>query len=565
MACPQTFKISLAQLDPVIGDLSYNLELLRKAWVQADIQGSQLLILPELFLGGYTGLDIVMNPDFQKNLEKAIDALVEESQHHSVALLLGSALYNAHTACYENGFMLIDQGKIIARGTKEYLANDSVFEEKRHFSPKKEKSHQTFLWRGVALGVLVCNDIWFSKPIEEITKAGAEIIIVINASPFEDGKQAKRHLRVAEQAKKSSAPIIYLNQVGGQDEVVFDGGSFIMNKDGQYAMQMDFFEMAVDQAILTKEDGGWICKDGKKALLGCSSQMLYEAAVAGLYGYINKNNFSSLILGLSGGIDSALCAAIAVDAVGAENLAVYAMPSPFSSKASLEDASALAKNLGVELCCLPISEVMQAVSQGLQPALGEPLTMEDGIAFENMQARLRGLFLMTIANKKGSLLLATSNKSESATGYSTLYGDQCGGFAPLADLYKTHIYLLSHWRNTHHPRKGKGPTGSIIPQAILEKAPSAELRPDQKDQDSLPPYDQLDAILHGLIEKNQSQEDIQRSGFDKAMIHDIAVMVERSEYKRRQAPPGLKLSPRAFTTERRYPLTTHLYTPLKKD
>lgn len=535
--------LALAQLNPVMGDIAGNLDKLRVVRRRAASEGAQLLMTPELYLCGYPPEDLAAKPSFQKTLQEAVHVMAKETADGGPAVLLGTPwvddgdLYNA--------VLLLDQGQIVAKIFKSDLPNYGPFDEKRIF--QAGPLPDPILFRGVKLGVMVCEDMWTPTAAAALAKKGAEILLVPNGSPYETGKLAEREKVAQRRVRETGLPLVYLNQIGGQDELVFDGASFVLDKNGVCVARakawaedliLQKYPLAPPEKSLSADEG--------------SETTIYNALMLGLRDYVTKNGFPGVVLGLSGGIDSAIVSALAVDALGADKVWCVMMPSPYTSKDSHEDAEALARNLKCRYDVVPIIDAMQAFDKSLAPVFSGA---SPDVTEENIQARCRGILLMALSNKFGAMVLSTGNKSEMSVGYSTLYGDLCGGFAVLKDVYKTEVYKISEWRNQHKPATALGPDGVIIPPRILTKAPTAELRPNQKDQDSLPPYDVLDDILEGLIEQDMGVQALVQRGLDSAMVRRVWSMLDKAEYKRRQAPPGVKITRRYLGKDRRYPIT----------
>lgn len=542
-----TLKIAFAQLNPVVGDLDGNVARLLAARRQAEQQGADLIVLPELFITGYPPEDLVRKPAFQQAARARVEELAA-TLGAGPAVLTGTIWPEGGQL--SNAAVLIDGGRIAAVRYKVELPNYGVFDEKRVFDAGPLPSPIEF--RGVRIGVPICEDIWEEQVVECLAECGAEILISPNGSPFDWPKQDRRMSVAVARVVESGLPLAYVNQVGGQDELVFDGASFVLNANRKLAVQMPAWEESLTLTHWTKGEQGWECAPGAIAPIAHGDAAAYHACVLGLRDYVRKNGFPSVVLGLSGGVDSALVTAIAVDAIGAERVHCIMLPYRYTSKESLSDAARCAEALGVRYDIVPIADSVEA----LQSSLGAMFAgREADTTEENLQSRMRGATLMAISNKFGGLVLTTGNKSEMSVGYATLYGDMNGGFNPIKDLYKMEVYRLCAWRNTHTPDGGLGPAGEVIPQNILTKAPTAELRENQTDQDSLPPYEALDDILACLVEREMPLVDIVAKGHDPATVKKIERLLYLAEYKRRQAAPGVKISARSFGRDRRYPIT----------
>jgi NAD+ synthase len=545
--------IAIAQANPTVGDIPGNLELLRRMRGQAAAAGADLVVGTELVIAGYPPEDLVLKRSFQIETRRAIEALAAETADGGPAAIVGAPwveggrLYNAA--------LLLAEGRIATTRFKHELPNYGVFDEKRVFSAGPVPGPIALPLPGgehVRLGVMVCEDLWIPDVAEGLEESAAEILIVINGSPFELDKPDLRLNMAVARVTETRLPLIYANQVGGQDELVFDGVSFALNADRRLIAQARPFE---EQLLLTRwrrEADGWACREGEISPPATGLEAIYRALVLGLRDYVAKNRFPGVVIGLSGGIDSALTAVVAADALGSERVRCVMMPSRYTSRESLEDAEAVARALGAQLDCISIEPGIGAFAAMLGP-LFEGLPPD--ITEENIQARIRGMILMAISNKLGPMVLTTGNKSEMSVGYATLYGDMCGGYSVLKDVYKTTAFELSRWRNATLPAGALGPPGIVIPERVITKPPSAELRPDQKDEDSLPPYELLDEILQGLVEKDLSARELIEQGHDPAMVRRVSNLLDLAEYKRRQAPPGVKITSRAFGRDRRYPIT----------
>jgi NAD+ synthase len=545
------FRIALAQLNPVMGDIAGNLARARaaRAQVQKNARGADVILFSELFMVGYSPEDLVLKPALQEDARAAVEELARDTEDGGPAMLMGAPwvedgkLYNA--------VLLLDGGKVSGKSFKVDLPNYGVFDEKRVFAAGP--SPRPLLVRGVQLGVPICEDIWKQEVTASLADTGAEILCVPNGSPFEAGKEDVRLKLAASRVAESGLPLIYLNQLGGQDEIVYDGASFVLNDDGAIALALPGWEERVAVSEWQRDSNSkWRCAPGDTFVAEDRSSQVYHAMMLALRDYVNKNRFPGVVLGLSGGIDSALSAAVAVDALGAERVRCVMLPSRYTSRDSLEDADACARMLGVHYETIEIERAVAAMGETLAPAFAGTQT---DTAEENIQSRLRGVILMAISNKFGPMVLTTGNKSEMSVGYATLYGDMCGGYNVLKDIYKTEVFRLCHWRNANSPAGALGPQGRVIPERIIEKPPTAELRANQTDQDSLPPYDILDGILECLVERECSFEDTVARGYDPAIVKRVEHLLYVSEYKRRQAPPGVKISSRNFGRDRRYPIT----------
>ncbi len=534
--------IALCQTNPVVGDLAGNAAAIRAAYAPyADTH--DLVVFPELALIGYPPEDLVLMPAFQEAAAAALQDLAAVTRGQRAAMLVGSL--HVVDGQRHNAAFLLEDGVIRHVVQKHFLPNAGVFDEMRVFTPGPQP--QPFDWRGHRLALLICEDMWHPELFPLLAAQGSTLMVVINGSPFEAGKQAIREGLAHEAAARHGLATLYCNMVGGQDELVFDGGSFAVDAQGAVIHRLACFRADSASYRLSGDGLGALSPDHP---LPTREESLYAAVTLGLRDYVEKNGFPGVLLGLSGGIDSALVAAIAVDALGAERVRSFMLASPYTAEISHTDAAALASALGIRHETLSIAPGMRAVAEMVAP-LGEPLTP---LAEENLQSRLRGLTLMAISNSTGFLLVSTGNKSEMGTGYATLYGDMCGAFNPLKDLYKTDVYALARWRNAHRWPAGKGPGGHVIPERILTRAPSAELRENQTDQDSLPPYERLDALLQALVEGRASVAEAAALA-SREEAERVAHLLRLSEYKRRQAPPGPKVSPMSFGRDRRFPLT----------
>ncbi len=540
-----TLTIASVQANPVLGAIDRNAERAKALIGEAHRQGADLAVFSELFLIGYPPEDLALKPAAVRDCMLALRRLAEETAGLCPALI--TTMWPGKGPRPHNAFALIEGGEIRDVTFKVDLPNYGVFDEKRVFEPGL--APKVFDFRGVKLGVPVCEDIWGPIPCAELKAQGAELLIVPNGSPYRRSADDERIGVVCARVAETALPLVYVNQLGGQDELVFDGGSFAVQADGEVCMRLPMFEEAVGLSRWRRgPSGGWRCEEAPMASWPSGPEELYRAMVVGLRDYVDKSGFPGVILGLSGGIDSALTAAVAADALGPQRVRCVMLPSRYTSPDSLEDAAACALAIGCPYETIGIEPAVAAFAQ----MLAEPFAGRSAdITEENIQSRARGVTLMALSNKLGLMVLTTGNKSEMAVGYATLYGDMCGGYNVLKDLYKTDVYAVARWRNENAPYGG--PLG-VIPERILTKAPSAELRPDQTDQDSLPPYDVLDGILHGLVEQEATLDEIVARGFEPATVERVQRLLYGSEYKRRQAPPGVKLGHRAFGRDRRYPI-----------
>jgi NAD+ synthase len=548
MALTNTLRIAVAQLDSIVGDIDGNLAKARGARAEAAAGGADLLVLSELFVAGYPPEDLVLKPAFQDACRRAVEALALETADGGPGVVIGSP-WPENGRVY-NAVALLDGGRIEGLRYKVELPNYGVFDELRVFAPGPLPGPVGF--RGVRIGLPICEDIWFEQVSECLAETGAEMLIVPNGSPYAQGKESMRQQVALARVVETGLPLIYANQCGGQDELVFDGGSFGLHADRSLAFQMAQFEPGIALTTWKKEDGAWRCVDAPKASLPERAEANWRACVVGLRDYVNKNGFPGVVLGLSGGIDSAVVAAMAVDALGPARVHCVMLPYRYTSNESLSDAAEIAKTLGVRYDIVPI----EAPVEGFNAALKAVFDGKSAdITEENLQSRSRGTILMAISNKFGSMVLTTGNKSEMSVGYATLYGDMNGGFNPIKDLYKTEVYELARWRNANRPKDALGPAGRIIPENVIVRAPSAELRPNQTDQDSLPPYEVLDDILECLVEGEMRVKDVVARGYDEATVKKVERLLYIAEYKRRQAAPGVKITSRNFGRDRRYPIT----------
>ena len=546
--------IALAQLNPHLGNITANVARLLEARRSAGDAGATIIVTPEMYLSGYPCDDLVLRSDFMDEVASGLRTLAAATADGGPAIIVGAP--HAEDGVITNAVFVLDEGEIKTRRDKVNLPNYGVFDDKRNFTAGAMPGPVQL--RGMRLGLPICEDIWTPDVIECLAESGAEIIISLNASPFDLAKADARMAHAVSRVHEAGLPLIYVNMVGGQDELVYDGGSFVLGADGRLAAHLpSFSETTV--TVQLGNDFGALSVTGQISPPDEGMAALYRGLTLGLRDYIDKNGFPGVVLGLSGGIDSAIVAALAVDALGPDRVHAVMMPSPYTSQESLDDAADLAGRLGIRLDEISIAPAMAAMDVMLD---GQFAGTSPDITEENIQSRLRGMILMGISNKHGPLVMATGNKSEYAAGYSTLYGDMCGGFAPIKDVWKVQVFDLCRWRNANMPRGGAGPEGEVIPLRIIEKPPSAELRPDQKDTDSLPPYDRLDAIMMALCEEMVDIETIVARGYEREEVARASQLLFRAEYKRFQAAPGPKMNALSFGRERRLPLTSG-FNPLK--
>ena len=542
-----TLKIALAQLNPTVGDVIGNVARLRSARADAAQFGADLVVASELVVSGYPPEDLVIRPIFEGTVEREVRALAAETADGGPAMLIG-APWRDETGLY-NAALLLEGGEIAAVRYKYDLPNYGVFDEKRVFDAGPMPGPVNF--RGIRLGVMICEDMWTEDVAECLQESGAEMLVVLNGSPYEMDKWDQRVNLAVARVTECGMPLVYVNQIGGQDELVFDGASFVIGADASLRVQLPAWQESVALTEWRRDGGRWVCAEGERAPPPEGDEAIYAAMMLGLRDYVEKSGFPGVIIGMSGGIDSALTAAVAADALGPDRVRCVMMPSPYTSQESLDDAADASRRLGFRLDSISIGPAMEAFSEMLREAFAGT---EPGTTEENIQARSRGITLMALSNKTGSMVVSTGNKSEMSVGYATLYGDMCGGYSVLKDVYKTKVFELSRWRNANLPAGSLGPEGVVIPENIITKPPTAELKPNQTDQDTLPPYDDLDAILKGLNEMDLSIDDVVASGYDRALVLRVWRMLLGAEYKRRQAPPGVKITGRSFGRDRRYPI-----------
>ena len=542
-----TFRLTMAQLNPTVGDISGNAAQARDAWAQGKAAGADLVALPEMFLVGYQTQDLIAKPAFVADAMRHLDALAKDCADGPTLSIGGpfveeERLYNA--------YFTLQGGRIINCARKHFLPNFNVFDEVRLFK-SADIAGPYALNNEARIGNPICEDAWYPDVCEAMVESGAEILVIPNGSPYFRGKFPIRMNNMVARVIENDVPLVYLNLVGAQDDQMFDGGSFVLNRGGKLAIQLPVMDTTIAHVDFDLIDGQWVARDGDKAVLPDSMEQDYRVMVEALRDYMRKTGFGKVLLGLSGGIDSAIVAAIATDALGAENVRCVMLPSEYTSQASLDDAAAAANALGCKYDTVSIAGPRAAVTDALAPLFDG---LPEDLTEENIQSRIRGLLLMAQSNKFGEMLLTTGNKSEVAVGYATIYGDMAGGYNPIKDMYKTRVFEACRWRNANHRPWMKGPEGEVIPTAIIDKPPSAELRPDQKDEDSLPPYDILDGILFMLVDQEASVADCVAAGYDKATVKRVEHLIYISEYKRFQSAPGPRLSDRAFWLDRRYPI-----------
>jgi NAD+ synthase len=550
-----TLRLALAQVNPKVGDVAGNLALARDVRARAAAMGAELVLFSELFLSGYPPEDLVLKPAFQDACRMACEELAADTADGGPAVVMGLPWVENH-ALY-NAVALLDGGAVAALRFKHDLPNYGVFDEKRVFSAGPMPGPVVFRDK-IRLGLPICEDIWTPDVVECIAETGGEILLVPNGSPFWRAKDDERINIAVARVTETGLPLVYLNQFGGQDDLVFDGSSFVLNADSSLAAQLPAFEEAVELTLWRRSGGAWTCDEAPRAVLPQDDEAVYSACVVGLRDYVEKNRFPGVVLGLSGGIDSAICAAMAVDALGPDRVHAVMLPYRYTSSESLEDAAACARALGLRYDVVPIEGAVAGLEAALAPLFAGRAR---DITEENLQSRARGTILMSISNKFGPMVVTTGNKSEMSVGYATLYGDMNGGYNPIKDLYKMEVYRLSALRNSWRPHWSKGPDGEVIPARILTKAPTAELRENQTDQDSLPPYPVLDAILQGLVEEEKRVHDLVAQGFDLETVRKVERLLNIAEYKRRQSAPGVKVTRKIFGRDRRYPIVNGFRDP----
>ncbi|WP_296419443.1 NAD+ synthase [Pseudooctadecabacter sp.] len=540
------FRVTMAQMNPTVGDIDGNAAKARHAWDQGRAAGADLVMLPEMFIAGYQTQDLVHKPAFVAACQAAVEALARDCADGPM-LGIGGPL--AEVPKLHNAYFILKDGVIHNITRKYFLPNFNVFDEVRLFS----RAGMQGPWDAgpLRIGTPICEDAWYEDVCEAMVESGAELLLVPNGSPYFREKFDVRLNNMVARVVENEVPLAYLNMVGGQDDQIFDGGSFVLNRGGTLAVQMPWFAESVTTVDFVKTDNGWAAEEGDKAILPAPLETDYAAMVMGLRDYMAKTGFKKVLLGLSGGVDSAIVAAIAVDALGPDNVRCVMLPSEYTSESSLTDAKAAVDALGVAYDIVPIGDVRRAVTETLAPLFEG---YDEGLTEENIQSRIRGLLLMAQSNKFGEMLLTTGNKSEVAVGYATIYGDMAGGYNPIKDMYKTRVFDACRWRNANHRDWMMGPAGEVIPVAIIDKPPSAELREDQKDSDSLPDYPVLDGILEMLVDGEASVADCVAAGYDRDTVKRVEHLLYISEYKRFQSAPGPRLSMKAFWLDRRYPI-----------
>ena len=542
----RAFRLTLAQIGPTVGDVAGNAARAREAWAAGRAAGADMVALPEMFLAGYQPQDLVLKPAFLAACAAALEDLAAETADGPA---LGVGLPVADPGGVANAYAVLDGGRVAAIFRKHHLPNYGVFDEKRLYRPADPQGPVQV--GPLRLGVPICEDAWFPDVAETHAETGAELLLVPNGSPYERGKHELRRDLMVHRVIETGLGLVYLNMTGGQDDQCFDGASFVLNPHGRLAAQLPFCDEAIETLDFERTNEGWVCAGGPRARIPEARERDYRVMVQATRDYMAKTGFSRAVLGLSGGVDSALVAVVAADALGPENVRCVMLPSRYTSGHSLEDAAAVATALGATLETVPIGPAVETLTDSLAPLFAGRAA---DVTEENLQSRLRGLILMALSNKFGELLLTTGNKSEVAVGYATLYGDMNGGWNPLKDLYKTAVFETCRWRNAEHRDWMKGPPGAVIPPRVISKPPSAELAEGQKDEDSLPPYETLDDILHALIERDASVADCVAAGHDRAVVERVERLLHVAEYKRHQSAPGPKLGARAFWLDRRYPI-----------
>lgn len=547
------FRLALAQLNPTVGAIGANADKAYGAWVAGRDAGADMVAMTEMFLTGYQLQDLVMKPAFCQHAIRTVEALAKRCADGPA---LGIGAPYAYGDDLHNAYYVLQGGEIVARVLKHHLPNETVFDEVRLY----HSGDITGPYRigQMRIGTPICEDAWHGDVAEAQAESGAEVLLVPNGSPYYRGKFDTRMSHMVGRTVETGLPLVYLNMVGGQDDQVFDGGSFVINPHGELAVQMGLFDEQIAHVDFVETGAGWRVESGTKAIFPGAWEQDYRVMVQALRDYMGKTGFKSALLGLSGGVDSAIVATIAADALGPENVRCVMLPSEYTSASSLTDADAVAKSLGCRLDTVPISGPRTAVTGALAPLFEGT---EPDLTEENIQSRLRGLLLMALSNKFGEILLTTGNKSEVAVGYATIYGDMAGGYNPIKDLYKTRVFETCRWRNANHRPWMMGPAGEVIPPQVIDKPPSAELREDQRDDDSLPPYEVLDVILEQLIDREASVPEVVAMGYDRDTVKRVENLIYISEYKRFQSAPGPRLTPRSFWLDRRYPVVNQWRDP----
>ncbi len=549
----QRFRLTLAQMNPTVGDLAGNAALAKRAWEEGKTAGADMVALPEMFITGYQTQDLVMKPGFARDAMAHVDQLMADCADGPALaiggpLLQGGKLYNA--------YHVLKGGRLVRQVLKHDLPNETVFDEVRLYEAGPLSGPYDL--GIVRVGTPICEDAWHEEVPEALAESGAEILLVPNGSPYYRGKYDTRLNMMVARVVETGLPLVYLNMIGGQDDQVFDGGSFVLNPHGKMAVHLPLFDESITHVDFEETDEGWRALPGPMAEFPDEWEQDYRVMVTALRDYLGKTGFGKVVLGLSGGIDSAIVATIAADAIGPENVRCVMLPSEYTSQTSLDDAAAVARALGTRLDTVPISGPRAAVTEALEPLFAG--TKPD-LTEENIQSRLRGVILMALSNKFGEMLLTTGNKSEVAVGYATIYGDMAGGYNPIKDLYKMRVFETCRWRNANHRDWMKGPEGEVIPPRVIDKPPTAELREDQKDSDSLPEYKDLDVILEGLIDHEKSVAEIVEMGFDRETVKKVERLIYLAEYKRFQSAPGPRLTKRSFWLDRRYPIVNRWRDP----
>lgn len=547
------FRLTLAQMNPVVGDLAGNSALAKKAWLAGRDAGADMVALTEMFITGYNTQDLITKPAFTAAAMGALEQLALDCAD-GPTLAIGGPL--AEKGKLFNAYYILKGGKIVSRNRKHHLPNETVFDEVRIFDAGPLGGPYDVA--GVRIGSPICEDAWHQDVAETLAETGAEILLIPNGSPYYRNKMEHRINQMVARSVETDLPVVYLNMIGGQDDQVFDGASFVLNPGGALAVQMPAFDASLTHVDFVRTDDGWRAHQGEMASLPDEWEQDYRCMVQSLRDYMGKSGFSKVLLGLSGGIDSAIVAMIAADALGPENVRCVMLPSEYTSQASLDDAKEVARNLGCPYDFVPISEGRQAITNTLAPLFEG---RKPDLTEENIQSRLRGLLLMAMSNKFGEMLLTTGNKSEVAVGYATIYGDMAGGYNPIKDLYKTRVFETCRWRNANHRDWMMGPAGTVIPPRVIDKPPSAELREDQRDDDSLPPYNVLDVILTELIDNEASVTEVVAMGFDRDVVKKVEHLIYISEFKRFQSAPGTRLTMRSFWLDRRYPIVNRWRDP----